>query len=93
MSKSYTTKSGYVITEDMLEKIGTDCEKSIYPGEAGRIIVAPVGIPSIVPNDELVTVAFKIPRSYRDKIDKTAKRKNETRSEYLRQILGEALER
>jgi Arc/MetJ-type ribon-helix-helix transcriptional regulator len=93
MSKSYKTKSGYVITEDMLEKIGSDCEKGIYPGESGRIIVAPVGRPSIFPNDELVTVAFKIPRSYRDKLDKTAKKKNETRSEYLREVLGEVLER
>jgi succinyl-CoA synthetase alpha subunit len=36
--KQYTTKTGYVITEEMLEKIGSDCQKGIYPGESGRII-------------------------------------------------------
>lgn len=34
--KQYKTKSGYVLTEDVLEKIGEDCEKGIYPGESGR---------------------------------------------------------
>jgi len=87
----YKTKSGFIITDAMLEELGNAWEKGEYPGKAGKIIVAPVGRPQLYPSDELVTVAFKIPRSYRDKLDREARKKKETRSELLRGILVEAL--
>ena len=84
----YKTKSGYVLTDEMLEKLGDAISRGEYPGSAGKIIVAPVGRPPLYPDDELVTVAFKIPRSFRDKLDKEAKKKSESRSEFLRGILS-----
>ena len=87
----YKTKSGHTITDAMLETLGDAIEKGDYPGEAGKIIVAPVGRPPLYQNDDLVTVAFKIPRSYRDRLDAEAEKKKETRSEFLRDVLGEFL--
>jgi hypothetical protein len=87
----YKTKSGHVLTDVAVEELGDACERGEYPGKAGRIIVAPVGRPQLYPSDELVTVAFKIPRSYRDKLDIEAKKKKETRSGLLRGILGDVL--
>ena len=87
----YKTKSGYVLTDEMLEELGDAISRGEYPGKIGRVIVAPVGRPPLYPNDELVTVAFKIPRSFRDRLDNEAKKKSESRSELLREILNNAL--
>ena len=87
----YKTKSGYIITDVMLEELGDAIERGEYPGKADRVIISPVGRPKLFQNDELVTVAFKIPRSYRDKLDSEAKKKKETRSEFLRGIIGNVL--
>ena len=84
----YKTKSGYVLTDEMLEKLGDAISRGEYPGSIGKIIVAPVGRPPLYPDDELVTVAFKIPRSFRDKLDNEAKKKSESRSAFLRDILS-----
>ena len=84
----YKTKSGYVLTNEMLEKLGDAISRGEYPGKIGKIIVAPVGRPPLYPDEELVTVAFKIPRSFRDKLDKEAKKKSKSRSELLRGILS-----
>ncbi len=87
----YRTKSGKVLTDAAIELMGLECESGNYQGVAKKIVVSPVGRPKIYPNEELITVAFKLPRSYRDRLDTLAKSKNETRSEYLREILGEVL--
>ena len=84
----YKTKSGYVLTDEMLEELGEAISRGDYPGNVGKIIVAPVGRPPLYPDDELVTVAFKIPRSFRDKLDNEAKKKSESRSEFLRGVLS-----
>ncbi len=88
---TYKTKSGYVLTDEMLEALGNACERGEYPGSAGKALVAPVGRPRVFPEEELVTIAFKIPRSYRDMIDAEATKKNETRSGFLREIIAEYL--
>lgn len=87
----YKTKSGHVITDAMLEEMGEAIERGDYPGTPGRVLVAPVGRPPLCPGEELVTVAFKIPRSYRDKLDAEAEKKKETRSEFLREVLEDVL--
>jgi hypothetical protein len=89
---AYKTKGGKILTDDIIEKMGLACENGEYPGVAKRTVVAPVGRPQICPNEDLITVAFKVPRSFKDKLDETAKKKNTTRSEYLREILGKVLE-
>lgn len=87
----FRTMSGEVLTDEMIEELGAACERGEYPGKPGKIIVAPVGRPHIFPREELITVAFKIPKSYREKLDTSAKQRNETRSEYLREVLENAL--
>lgn len=86
----YKTKSGHVLTDEMIEEIAEAAERGEYPGKPGKIIVAPPGRPSLY-DEELVTVAFKIPRSFREKLDKQAASKNETRSQFMREALEAAL--
>lgn len=87
---TYVLKDGSVLTEEMIEELADQAEKGIYPGNPGEMIVSPVGRPPIS-DEELVTVAFKIPRSYRDKLDAKAKSLNETRSQFMRNALASAL--
>ncbi|MEE0706915.1 MAG: ribbon-helix-helix protein, CopG family [Adlercreutzia sp.] len=42
-------------------------------------------------DEELVTVAFKVPRSYRDRLDEKAASRHETRSQFMRHALEAAL--
>jgi hypothetical protein len=87
----YKTKSGYVITDEMLEQFAEACERGEYPGTPGEFIVAPPGRPQLYPSEELVTIAVKVPRSFRDKLDEKAKAEHETRSQLLRKILNDTL--
>ena len=86
----YVTKSGFVLTDEMIESFGEACERGEYPGTPGEFVVAPVGRPRLCPSEDLVTVVFKVPRSYRDKLDEQAKNANETRSQLMRKILDDA---
>ena len=86
----YKTKSGFVLTEDMIEELAAQAERGEYPGEPGRVVVAPPGRPRLS-EEELVTVAFKVPRSYRDRLDERAASRHETRSQFLRHALEVAL--
>ena len=87
---AYTTKSGAVLTDEMLEELGEKAERGEYPGRPGKVIVAAPGRPPLC-DEELVTVAFKIPRSYRDRLDEKAMSLNETRSQFMRDALEAAL--
>lgn len=86
----YKTKSGFVLTEDMIEELAAQAERGEYPGKPGRVVVAPPGRPRLS-EEELVTVAFKVPRSYRDRLDERAASLHETRSQFLRHALEVAL--
>ena len=86
----YTTKSGYKLTEDMIEELAEAAARGDYPGRPGKVVVAPQGRPKLC-NEELVTIAFKVPRSVRDLLDKRAAQNSETRSQFLRSALEEAL--
>lgn len=86
----YKTKSGFVLTEDMIEELAAQAERGEYSGKPGRVVVAPPGRPRLS-EEELVTVAFKVPRSYRDRLDERAASLHETRSQFLRHALEVAL--
>lgn len=88
---AYVLKGGAILTEEMIEELAEQAEKGIYPGETVEVVIAPPGRPPLC-DEELVTVAFKVPRSYRDKLDAKAKSLNETRSQFLRDALVAALE-
>lgn len=86
----YRTKSGFVLTEEMIEELAERAERGEYPGQSGKAIVAPQGRPPLC-DEELVTVAFKVPRSYRDRMDEKAASLHETRSQFMRHALEAAL--
>ena len=86
----YKTKSGFVLTDEMIEEMAEQAERGIYPGKPGKMIVSPQGRPPLC-DEELVTVAFKIPRSYRDRLDEKAASQHETRSQFMRAALEAAL--
>jgi len=85
------TKSGCVLTEEMIQELGEACERGEYPGTPGEFIIAPVGRPPLSLTEDLVTIAFKVPRSRRDMLDRWAQEEKGTRSELMRRILDDAL--
>jgi len=87
----YKTKSGFVVTEEMLEQIAEACERGEYPGTPGGFVVAPPGRPQLCPSEDLVTIAFKVPRSRRDLLDEKARAEKRTRSQLMRRIVDDAL--
>ena len=56
----------------------------------GKLLVVPPGR-SRISEEELVTIAFKVPRSRRGELDRAAAARNESRSEFLRDALDAAL--
>ena len=87
---SITLKDGFVLTDEMIEEIADKAERGELPGKPGRFIIAPPGRPRLS-DEELVTIAFKVPASRRDQIDAAAASKGQTRSEFLRDVLEQAL--
>lgn len=86
----FTLKDGTVVDESYFEKLSDDATKGNYPGTPGEWVVRPQGRPQLC-DEELVTVAFKVPRSQRDAIDVRAASMQETRSEYLRAVIARDL--
>jgi len=88
---SIKTKSGHVLSDEMLDELGEACERGEYPGTLGEALIAPVGRPPLYADEELVTIAVKVSRSSRDLLDKRAEAEHKTRSQLMRMILDEAL--
>lgn len=86
----YILKDGSVLTEEMIEELAEAAERGNLPGTPGEYIIAPPGRPRLS-DEELVTVAFKIPRSQCDALDEKAKEKNQSRSQFMRTALAQAL--
>ncbi len=86
----YKIKGGYTLTDDDLERMAQEAERGEYPGTPGAWVVRPQGRPSIA-DEELVTIAFKVPRSQRDALDRKAASCNATRSQFMRDALTKAL--
>ena len=79
-----------VVTDEMLEELCKQIESGQIPGEPGEWIIAPPGRPRLS-DEELVTVAFKIPESQRDLADRIAQERNQTRSEFMRAAVAAAI--
>lgn len=86
----YTTKDGIEITDAQIEEMAAMFERGQIPGEPGEWIIKPPGRPRLS-QEELVTVAFKIPQSQRAAADRIAKSRNQTRSEFMREALAAAI--
>ena len=86
------TKSGLLLTDEMINELGEACERGEYPGTRGKAIIpGPMGRPPLFAGEDLVTVAFKVPRSRRDLLDRQAEKEHKTRSQLMRSILDDAL--
>lgn len=84
---TYRTSKGTLLTDELLDEWGEACERGEYPGTPGEIVV---GRPRISTED-LATVTFKLPKSQVGALDDIAKRAGETRSQYLRALVAEAI--
>ncbi|MCL2403844.1 MAG: hypothetical protein FWC86_06435 [Coriobacteriia bacterium] len=90
---AYVLKDGSILTEEMIEEWGEAAERGELPGgpDDWEWVIKPPGRPQLYPNEELVTVAFKVPAAFRDLIDSKAKENEITRSDYLRKVVSTAL--
>ena len=86
----YKLADGKTYDESYFEELSEEATKGNYPGEPGDWIIRPQGRPKYC-DEELVTIAFKVPATQRDKIDSLAKSENKTRSQFIRQIVNSAI--
>lgn len=86
----YRIKGGHVLTDEDLGRMAESAERGEYPGTPGAWIVRPQGRPALS-GEELMTIAFKVPRSQREAIDRKAESRNKTRSQFIREALKRAL--
>lgn len=86
----YEMKGGYKLTSEDFDRLGEACEQGNYPGTPGEWVVRPQGRPSLC-DEELVTIAFKVPASERRALDSKANSRGESRSEYLRGLVEKDL--
>ena len=81
------TSSGAEIADETLEEMAEAWEDDTWEG---RLTAITAGRPRIF-DEELVNVTFRIQKSRLETIETIAKRKGETRSEYLREAVTRAL--
>jgi hypothetical protein len=87
---AYRLSDGTILTDEQIDELADRAERGDLPGKAGKLLVAPPGRPRMS-DEDLVTIAFKVPRSRRDELDRAAAAKCESRSEFLRHALDAAL--
>lgn len=88
--KKYRLKGGMTLTEADFEKLGAAAEKGEYPGTPGAWVVRPQGRPTLS-DEDLVSITIKVPRSQRAAIDAKAAERGETRSQFMREAVRDAL--
>lgn len=86
----YRIKGGHILIDEDFERMAEEAERGEYPGTPGVWVVRPQGRPHLS-DEELVTIAFKVPRSQRDALDRKAASRKETRSQFMREALDRAL--
>ena len=75
------------VTDQQLEAMAEEYENGTWKGRVGP--VAP-GRPTVF-NEELETISFRIPKSRVQEIDNRAKACGESRSQFLRRAIDQAL--
>ena len=88
--KNFTLSNGKTYDESYFEKLSDEAAKGNYPGTPGEWVIRPQGRPKLT-DEELVTIAFKVPASQRERIDVLAKNENKTRSQFIRSIVSSAI--
>ena len=87
---SFKLHNGKTYNEAYFEKLSDEAGKGNYPGTPGEWVIRPQGRPKFC-DEKLVTIAFKVPVSQREKIDLLAKNENKTRSQFIRSIVSAAI--
>ncbi len=88
--KKIKLADGKTYDESYFEELSNKAAKGNYPGTPGEWVIRPQGRPKYC-DEELVTIAFKVPASQREKIDALAKEENKSRSQFIRSILSSAI--
>lgn len=86
----YRLKNGEALTDEEIERLSEEASCGQYPGEPGEWIVRPQGRPRLAEED-LVIIAFKVPRSQRVAVDDLASARGKTRSQLMRDLIAAAL--
>lgn len=89
MSAKYRTEDGFEFTDKDLERWNESEERGEPIGTPGRFMVAPPSRPQLY-GEELVNLGVKVPRSWRDHLDREASRHGKTRSEMVRDLISES---
>ncbi|MFT8874115.1 ribbon-helix-helix protein, CopG family [Bifidobacterium aquikefiri] len=75
------------VTDQQLDSMAEEYENGTWKGHVG--LVKP-GRPRVF-DEELETVSFRIPKSRVEEIDRSAKARGESRSQFLRRTIDQAL--
>jgi len=75
------------VTDEQLESLAADYESGDWKGRLGPVVQ---GRPRLY-EEEMRTVSFRIPASRLQAIDAHAERNGKSRSEFLRQVIDDAL--
>ena len=86
----FTSKSGHVYTDEELDAIAEEFERDPSAGGWGDWIIRPVGRPTSEAK-ELVSVTFKMTPEARAEVDAAAEAQHQTRSEFIRKALADAV--
>lgn len=86
----YIMKGGAVLTSADFERMAEEAERGVYPGTPGEWAVRPQGRPRTA-DEDLVVVTCKVTRSQRDAMDAAARRRGESRSDWMRGTFAAAL--
>lgn len=85
MPNAFTAENGIEITDELLEHMAEPWERGEVPGAAAGFVAGP-GRPRIS-EEETKLVAFRLPVSIIEALDRKAKQRGENRSERLREAV------
>ncbi|WP_055426728.1 ribbon-helix-helix protein, CopG family [Bifidobacterium aesculapii] len=77
----------FSVTDEQLNHMAAEYESGDWEGGVGSVVP---GRPRIY-DEEMETISFRLPKSRVNAIDAKAKRNGETRSQFLRQAVDDAL--
>jgi hypothetical protein len=86
----YKKKDGTVITDEWMDALAEAAEKDRLPG-AVLSTETHAGRPRMYGDDELKTISFRLPLSRISAIERAAKHKGKSRSDFLRDAVDKAL--
>ena len=87
---AYKKKDGTIVTDEWMDAVAEAAEKGELPGIVTSTEVH-VGRPRKFDDDELKTISFRLPLSRISAVEAAAKRRGESRSDFLRDAVDKEL--